>query len=251
MSLSAMEDHLHLLIIPTIYGAVSILLGLGITVIAHHFPDYEYGFLMICLLLVLFEMGFFAGRAMLYIPMMWIWSLWLILRFVNMNADSDTKNTFPVFDPIIYLLFDLQQIAVSLLSFISLFRQRWPLFLITMLSAGVHIARKDNIDELDTVKRLVCFILCYYLSLVITACSSVTDGRRNNGVVNVIQSKWCLFIFNPGILLLATVIQAMVAAAFIFKHAHILANISYTQKDGMTTHTDAVKPYRKTSSSQM
>ena len=253
-SLFDFERHAPLLITPTVYGAVSILLSLALTVISHHFVRFQYAALVASLTIVLLEVGFFAKRAVLYIPMLWVWTIWLTLRITTTNYLECVENGHCeeiVFAEEVYQAIGGWQFLVSLLLFLQPFRGQKMLFLLAFSVAGSHLIPSAELpDEWSTVVRSVCFVALYYLSLIVTACYGVTESRTNSGVVKVLQSQWCLFVFNPYVLVLASVIQGMVAAGCIFLNAHNLANVRYNTEDALAAHTDVMPDGSKKSGSE-
>lgn len=251
-AIESLERQVPLLITPTLYAGISIVLSLMLTVISHHYTEFQYATLASIIAATLIEIGFFTKRAVLYIPMLLIWLFWLTLRITNTSYLEcvEYSNCKPiVFPERTYQLINGVHFLASLLTFLRPFRHPVVLFVIAVSVSLSHTVPSPEIpEEWTTVVRVACFVILYYLSLVVTACYSVVEKRSNTGVVKVLQSQWCLFINNPYMLILASVVQGMVAAAFIFLNVHNLEHARYAE-DGITAHTDHVDEGSKKDSS--
>lgn len=253
-TIQSLERQVPLLITATVYAGASVLLSLGLTVVSHHFTEYEYSALICVIAAVLIEISFFTRRAVLFIPMLWVWVLWLALRITNTNyLECVEKGSCKpmLFTGQTYQVTSGVQFLASLLTFLRPFRHPAALFVLAVCVAGAHTVPSPEIpDEWMTVVRVLSFVALYYASLVVTACYGVVEGRSNTGVVKVLQAQWCLFINNPYMLLLAAVVQGMVAAGFIFLNIHNLEHARY-EDEAIAAHTDHIDSGDKDSNSDV
>jgi len=236
----SLDRQVPLILTATLYACLSILLSLGLTVISHHNSQYEYTALVCVIAATLIEISFFTKRALHYIPMLWIWLLWLALRIINTYYLNCESCQAPVFSARTYQITSGAQFLASLLTFVKPLRHPVALFVLAVGVAAAHtVPSHRQPDEWTTVLRMLCFVLLYYLSLVVTACYSVVERRSNTGVVKVLQSQWCLFVNDPYMLFVAAIVQGLIVSGFIFLNSHNLEHARFPD-DGVQAHTGLV-----------
>lgn len=248
------DKHAPMLIPPTVYAALCILLSLALTVVSHHYPAYEYSLLTVCITLVLLEIGFFTRRAVHYIPMLWIWCIWLMLRITNTNYLECVEEVecTAISNDFSHRAAGTVQFAAALLTLIRPFRGPVLLFILALLVGVSHLLPNPELtDERTSVLRVVCFVVMYYASLIVHGIASVTEKPSNSGVVKILQSQWCLFVLNPWILLVTSAVQIMAVMLFIGAHSGNLDHVNYDAEDGLLAHTANVENQKKHSSSDV
>lgn len=234
-----------------IYGIVSVVFSIVLNVVSHHTtdPSHTYSLLSLATGVVFIEIAFAPGRSYIFAPILLTMVIWWGLRVANNDYWVLVNKEIyppPMVDANIRFMCIVIQLTVSLLSMLKFVRRHWILAFLSVIVVGTHILPgQEPAQEWITGLQCICFIVLYFLAMVVIALMEVNDGLIPSGALKILQSHWCLFIENPIALVIAVVVQGAASFLYMAINSNSFEHARWEKDQGSNPHAPYINHRKK------